>query len=49
MDYEDDITMAKLEQTKAKPIEVKQLAEDIISAQTKEIDQMRSWYKIWGY
>ena len=29
--------------------EMKKLAEDIISAQTKEIDQMRSWYKIWGY
>lgn len=29
--------------------EMKQLAEDIISSQTKEIGQMRQWYKEWGY
>ena len=29
--------------------EMKKLAEDIITAQTKEIDQMRQWYKSWGY
>ncbi|HEY4515766.1 MAG TPA: DUF305 domain-containing protein [Candidatus Paceibacterota bacterium] len=27
--------------------EMKKLAEDIISAQTKEINQMREWYKTW--
>lgn len=32
----------------AKP-EMRQLADDIISAQTKEIDQMRDWYKNWGF
>ena len=29
--------------------EMKKLADDIITAQTKEIDQMRQWYKEWGY
>ena len=29
--------------------EMKQLAEDIITAQTKEIDQMRQWYIDWEY
>jgi uncharacterized protein (DUF305 family) len=28
-------------------VEMKKLAEDIISAQTREIEQMRSWYKAW--
>lgn len=32
----------------AKP-EMRGLADDIISAQTKEIEQMRQWYKEWGY
>lgn len=29
--------------------EMKRLADDIIVAQTKEINQMREWYKEWGY
>ncbi len=29
--------------------EMKQLADDIITSQTTEIDQMRQWYKDWGY
>ncbi|OGI22150.1 MAG: hypothetical protein A2808_03960 [Candidatus Moranbacteria bacterium RIFCSPHIGHO2_01_FULL_55_24] len=29
--------------------EMKKLAEDIISAQTKEINEMRQWMKDWGY
>ena len=29
--------------------EMKQLAKDIITAQTKEINQMRQWYSDWGY
>lgn len=45
--HEDAITMAKLAQTKAKTPEVKQLAENIIDSQGKEIDQMKSWYKSW--
>lgn len=45
--HEDAITMAKLAQTKAQKSEVKQLAEDIISSQGKEINQMKTWYKDW--
>ena len=29
--------------------EMRQLADDIISAQTKEIDEMRGWYKSWCF
>jgi uncharacterized protein (DUF305 family) len=29
--------------------EMRQLADDIISAQTKEIEEMRGWYKSWGF
>ena len=29
--------------------EMEKLADDIISAQTKEINDMREWYKTWGY
>lgn len=29
--------------------EMKKLADDIIAAQTKEIDNMKSWQKAWGY
>jgi uncharacterized protein (DUF305 family) len=45
--HQDAITMAKLAQTKATRPEVKQLANSIISSQTKEIEQMRAWYKAW--
>jgi len=45
--HEDAITMAKLAQTKAQKPEVKQLAENIIDSQGKEINQMKDWYKNW--
>lgn len=45
--HEDAITMAKLAQTKAQRAEVKQMAQNIIDSQGKEIDQMKSWYKDW--
>lgn len=45
--HEDAITMAKLAQTKAKRPEVKELANNIIDSQGKEINQMKSWYKDW--
>lgn len=45
--HEDAITMAKLAQTKAQRAEVKELANNIIDSQGKEIDQMKSWYKDW--
>lgn len=45
--HEDAITMAKLAQTNAKRPEVKKLADTIIDSQSKEIQQMKSWYRSW--
>ncbi|OGE44250.1 hypothetical protein A3A45_00440 [Candidatus Daviesbacteria bacterium RIFCSPLOWO2_01_FULL_36_8] len=45
--HEDAITMAKLAQTKEKRSEIKQLANNIIDSQGKEIKQMKDWYKNW--
>jgi len=45
--HEDAITMAKLALEKAKREEIKTLAQNIIDSQSKEIDQMKSWYKDW--
>lgn len=45
--HEDAIIMAKLAQTKVKRAEVKQLSQNIIVSQGKEIDQMKVWYKDW--
>lgn len=45
--HEDAITMAKLALTKAKRPEVKQLSQNIIDSQSKEIEQMKVWYKEW--
>lgn len=45
--HEDAITMAKLALTKTTKPEVKQLAESIIDSQSKEINQMETWYKNW--
>ena len=43
------IDMAKLAQTNAKHQELKDMAEDIISAQSKEISDMESWQTAWSY
>lgn len=43
------IDMAKLVQANAKHDEVKNLANDILSAQSKEIDMMQTWQTQWGY
>ena len=45
--HEDAITMSKLALTKAQKPEVKELAQSIIDSQSKEIDQMKQWYKDW--
>lgn len=45
--HEDAIKMARLAQAKAQREEVKQMAQDIIDSQGKEIDQMKTWYKDW--
>lgn len=43
------IMMASMLKNSTDRPEMKQLAEDIIKAQSKEISEMRSWYKNWGY
>ena len=43
------IDMARLIPTRATHDEIKQLGEAIITAQTKEIGDMRDWQQAWGY
>ena len=43
------VEMAKEAQQNAKHDEIKQLSNDIITAQEKEIQQMQEWQKSWGY
>lgn len=45
--HEGAIEMAKQAQKKAQHAELKQLADNIIAAQTKEIEQMRQWMANW--
>lgn len=47
--HEGAVEMAKLSAANAKHDEIKQLSNDIISAQEKEIAQMKQWQKDWGY
>lgn len=49
MHHQGAIDMARLAQTGAKHQEIKDMADDIISAQSKEIDMMRTWQTNWGY
>lgn len=46
--HEGAIDMAKLAQKNAGHAEIKKMANDIISAQQKEIDQMNAWLTAWG-
>lgn len=43
------IDMAELARQNAMHDEIKQMAEEIISAQTEEIEMMQDWQKQWGY
>ena len=47
--HEGAVAMAKLSPERAKHDEVKQLSEDIIAAQEKEIANMKQWQLDWGY
>ena len=47
--HQGAVDMAKLALTNAKHQELKSMANDIISAQEKEITDMTSWQKAWGY
>lgn len=43
------VEMAKLSEKQAKHDEIKLLSKDIITAQEKEISEMRQWQIQWGY
>jgi uncharacterized protein (DUF305 family) len=45
--HEGAVAMAEAALENAKHSELKNMANEIISAQTKEIEQMRKWQKIW--
>jgi uncharacterized protein (DUF305 family) len=47
--HQGAVDMAKLALTNAKHQELKDMANNIISAQEKEISEMTSWQKEWGY
>src|SRR3989344_4943717 len=47
--HQGAIDMANEARVNAKHSEIKELADDIISAQTKEIEMMQKWQKDWGY
>ena len=47
--HQGAIDMAELSPDRAKHDEVKKLSEDIISAQQKEIADMKQWQEDWGY
>lgn len=45
--HEGAVDMARAALESAKHDEIKQMAEDIISAQTREIEQMKNWQRDW--
>lgn len=47
--HEGAVEMAKLSAKNAKHDEIKALSTNIISAQEKEISEMKQWQKNWGY
>lgn len=47
--HESAVDMARLAGSRAKHDEVKKLANEIITAQEKEITQMKQWQRDWGY
>jgi uncharacterized protein (DUF305 family) len=47
--HEGAVDMAELLATNGKHAELKELGQDIISAQTKEIAEMKQWQMEWGY
>jgi uncharacterized protein (DUF305 family) len=47
--HEGAIDMARLAATRAEHDEIKQLSQDIITAQKGEIAEMNKWQQQWGY
>jgi uncharacterized protein (DUF305 family) len=41
------VDMAKIAQQQAEHAEIKQMANDIVTSQSKEIDQLKAWRKAW--
>lgn len=49
MHHQGAVDMAQLVKTNGKHDELKQLANNIITSQTTEINQMKTWQTDWGY
>jgi uncharacterized protein (DUF305 family) len=47
--HQGAIDMAKLAEKNAKHDEIKNMSNDIMAAQSKEIDMMQNWQTQWGY
>lgn len=47
--HEGAVDMAELSEQRAKHDEIKQLSQEIITAQEKEITDMKQWQLDWGY
>jgi uncharacterized protein (DUF305 family) len=47
--HQGAIDMAMLAEANAKHGEIKKLSQDILSAQSSEIDMMQTWQTDWGY
>lgn len=47
--HQGAIDMARLIESNARHDELKQLGKEIMAAQSREIDMMRSWRTDWGY
>lgn len=47
--HQGAIDMAKLAEKNAKHDEIKNMSNDIMTAQSKEINMMKSWQAEWGY
>lgn len=47
--HEQAVDMSQFAAKNAKHQEIKDLAEDVISAQTTEIEEMKQWQEEWGY
>ena len=47
--HQSAIDMSKLSAKNAKHDEIKQLSDDVVIAQEKEINKMRQWQQAWGY
>lgn len=47
--HQGAIDMANLSASRAKHQDIKTLSDEIISAQSKEIEMMKGWLNLWGY